>query len=225
MLLAGPLLYPAGYAVGADPAVLIGAILGGSTFGDSISPVSDTTIASAGTQGADIGGVVRSRLKYVVPAGMVAMLLSALLSLTRSTPLTIGVVAPGNAPGAAFAMAVVPVIVIGLLLAKRHLLEGLLIGIFTAVVLSVFLGLLAPSKLLYIDQQALSAKGVLLDGMNRGVAGDGVDRARRPLGDARRHVQATDGGVDRGGSDRCCAPHHAQHRGHAGGRGDDAKER
>ncbi len=45
ILLAGPLLYPAGGAVGASPGVLIGAILAGATFGDSISPISDTTIA------------------------------------------------------------------------------------------------------------------------------------------------------------------------------------
>ena len=60
ILLCAPLLYPAGGELGASPAVLIGAILGGATFGDNISPVSDTTIASATSQGADIGGVVRS---------------------------------------------------------------------------------------------------------------------------------------------------------------------
>ena len=45
IIIGGPLLYPAGAATGADPAMLIGAILGGATFGDSISPISDTTIA------------------------------------------------------------------------------------------------------------------------------------------------------------------------------------
>lgn len=51
ILICGPLLYPAGGGVGAHPAMLVGAILAGSTFGDSISPISDTTIASSGTQG------------------------------------------------------------------------------------------------------------------------------------------------------------------------------
>ena len=46
ILVAGPLLYPAGGAAGAAPAALIGAILAGATWGDSMSPVSDTTIAS-----------------------------------------------------------------------------------------------------------------------------------------------------------------------------------
>lgn len=50
LLLCAPLLYPAGAALGTAPAVLMGAILGGATFGDNVSPVSDTTIASATTQ-------------------------------------------------------------------------------------------------------------------------------------------------------------------------------
>ena len=63
-----PLIYPAGVGSGVQPAVLVGAILGGATFGDNISPVSDTTIASATTQDADLGGVVRSRMRYALPA-------------------------------------------------------------------------------------------------------------------------------------------------------------
>ncbi len=48
IILCAPLLYPAGAALGASPPVLIGAILGGATFGDNISPVSDTvTVAQA----------------------------------------------------------------------------------------------------------------------------------------------------------------------------------
>ncbi len=37
IIIGGPLLDPAGAATGADPAMPIGAILGGATFGDSIS--------------------------------------------------------------------------------------------------------------------------------------------------------------------------------------------
>ena len=76
ILICGPLLYPAAAGAGVHPGALLGAILGGATFGDSISPVSDTTIASAGTQGADIGGTVRARLKYVLPAGAVALVVA-----------------------------------------------------------------------------------------------------------------------------------------------------
>lgn len=72
LILCSPLLYPAGGPLGADPAMLIGAILGGATFGDNLSPVSDTTIASSVTQGAQLGAVVKSRLRYAIPAALIA---------------------------------------------------------------------------------------------------------------------------------------------------------
>lgn len=168
LLLAGPLLYPAGAAVGAHPAVLMGAILGGSTFGDSISPVSDTTIASAGTQGADIGGVVKSRLKYVLPAGAAAAIASALLNLTGDAAVPAAASLP-EVSARGLVMVAVPIVVIALLAAKRHLLEGLLMGILVAVVVAVGLGLLPPSKLLTIDRAAFAARGIVVDGMNRGI--------------------------------------------------------
>lgn len=169
MLLAGPLLYPAGAGVGADPAILIGAILGGATFGDSVSPVSDTTIASAGTQAADIGGVVRSRAKYAVPAGLLAIAGLAAMSLTSGTGAT-GVAAtlPGVSPRG-IPMLLIPLVVIGLLLARRHLLEGLLFGILAAIALALAAGLTSADKLMYIDRASFGARGIVLDGMNRGI--------------------------------------------------------
>ena len=91
ILIAGPLLYPAGVLLGADPATTIGAVLGGAVFGDSISPISDTTIASAFSQNADIAGTVRSRVKYVVPAAVLS-LVAYLVSAARFSS------APGPAP-------------------------------------------------------------------------------------------------------------------------------
>lgn len=75
----GFILYPAGLLLGSNPAVLGGAILSGAAFGDNLAPVSDTTIISATSQTykykegtAEIGGVVKSRFKYVIVAGIIA---------------------------------------------------------------------------------------------------------------------------------------------------------
>ncbi len=75
----GFILYPAGLLLGSNPAVLGGAILSGAAFGDNLAPVSDTTIISATSQTykykegtAEIGGVVKSRFKYVIIAGIIA---------------------------------------------------------------------------------------------------------------------------------------------------------
>ena len=176
IMLAGPLLYPAGGGVGAHPAVLMGAILAGATFGDSISPVSDTTIASAGSQATDIPGTVRSRLKYVIPAGLLALLASVALAAARAGDVPLGVVegvgvaaGTGDASPRGLPMLVVPLVVIALLVARRHLLAGLLAGIALAVALGMALGLLAPSDVLSIDRAAFGAKGVIIDGMSRGI--------------------------------------------------------
>lgn len=186
IMLAGPLLYPAGGALAAPPAVLMGAILAGATFGDSISPVSDTSIASAGSQLTDVPGTVRARLKYVLPAGVLAFAASVLLAM-RGTPslgaLTAGAAGDpggsaagaaagavvGTAGGAALPMLLVPLVVVTMLVRRRHLLEGLFAGIVLALVLGLALGLIAPAKVLYIDTAAFGAKGLIIDGISRGV--------------------------------------------------------
>lgn len=66
-------LYPAGIALGANPALLAGAIVSGGAFGDNLAPVSDTTICSATSQGVDVPGVVKSRLKYALTAGAITL--------------------------------------------------------------------------------------------------------------------------------------------------------
>lgn len=72
-------LYPAGVLLGAHPALLAGAIIGGGAFGDNLAPISDTTISSAASQGTDVGGVVRSRLKYTIAAGAISVALMLVL--------------------------------------------------------------------------------------------------------------------------------------------------
>lgn len=166
ILIAGPLLYPAGAGVGVEPAVLLGAILGGATFGDSISPISDTTIASAGTQGADIGGTVRARLKYVLPAGALACA-AAVVFGSGDLVGTAAAAVDGGARG--LPMALVPALVLGLLLAKRHLVEALLLGVAAAVALALPLGLLRPDQLLSVTPGSVAATSVLIDGVERGV--------------------------------------------------------
>ncbi|HEY7816838.1 MAG TPA: Na+/H+ antiporter NhaC family protein [Vicinamibacteria bacterium] len=166
VLVCGPLLYPAGGALAASPAILMGAILGGATFGDNISPISDTTIATSLTQEADIGGVVRSRLGYALAAAALAL----------SAYLVLGGASGGSGPTPSVAgsyrslvMLVVPVVVLGLLLKGRTLLEGLLAGIALAAAIGLASGLLRFSELIYIDSASYAARGLLIEGMERGI--------------------------------------------------------
>lgn len=67
-------LYPAGIALGAHPALLAGSVISGAAFGDNLAPISDTTICSATSLGVDVPGVVRSRLKYALAAGALTII-------------------------------------------------------------------------------------------------------------------------------------------------------
>ena len=170
ILICAPLLYPAAGVLEASPVVLIGAILAGATFGDNVSPVSDTTIASASSQGAPMGGVVRSRLRYALPAAVVAALVLTLLGG--------GETAATQAPGqgamlegspAALPMLLAPVAAFVMLWRGRGLVESLFSGVAAAVVLALALGLVAPADLVYIDREAFQARGLILDGMEGAV--------------------------------------------------------
>jgi Na+/H+ antiporter NhaC len=166
LVLCAPLLYPAGVAVGAAAPVLMGALLGGATFGDNISPVSDTTIASAGTQGAAVGVVVRSRLRYALPAAGAALVAYAWLGGGGANEPT---TAASTGDPRALPLVLAPLAALALLLAGRHLVQGLLAGGAVAAALALALRLLAPGDLLHVEPGQFRAGGVLLDGLERGV--------------------------------------------------------
>jgi Na+/H+ antiporter NhaC len=168
ILICGPILYPAGVMVGAPPATLAGAILGGATFGDCIAPISDTTIASALSQEADIGGTVRSRLKYVLPAAGVVLLVYILIALTKSAEIHDEVFQSAGSPRG-LPMILVPLAIIFLLLWGRHLLEGLMSGLLLGVVLGLALGLLQPARILSLDIAHFKVNSFIIDGIDRAV--------------------------------------------------------
>lgn len=168
ILICSPLLYPAGGLLGADLPTLAGAIIGGATFGDFIAPISDTTIASALSQKAEIGPTVRSRFKYIIPAVLVAFLgyfLSAYFADNAIT--TIANNLTGDPKG--LPMLLVPVLIIFLFLKGKHLLHGLLMGLMFGVVLGLILGLLPIDKLISLDLENMTAKSFVIDGINRAV--------------------------------------------------------
>ncbi|MEM7202268.1 MAG: Na+/H+ antiporter NhaC family protein [Planctomycetota bacterium] len=168
ILVCGPLLYPAGAGAAAAPPVLIGAILGGATFGDNLSPVSDTTIASSTTQGATMADVVRSRLGFALPAALLAAVAFAVLGGGAPPAATSAGPESEVGPGP-LVMLLAPAASIILLLRRRHLVEGLLVGCGVAVAIGLLGGWIAGSELLWLDRESFVARGLLLEGMERAV--------------------------------------------------------
>lgn len=59
---------------GLSPVLVAGALLGGAMFGDNLSIISDTTIASTRTQGARMKDKFRENLKLALPAAAIVLL-------------------------------------------------------------------------------------------------------------------------------------------------------
>ena len=147
---------------------LAGAIIGGATFGDCIAPVSDTTIATALSQDADIGGTVRTRLKYVLPAAALALLFYAISAGLQSGDV-LQLPPEFEARPLALVMIVVPVVIIYMLLKRKHLFYGLFSGLVAGILVGLLFGLLPQEKLLSLDLDNFRATSFIIDGMNRAV--------------------------------------------------------
>jgi len=168
ILICSPLLYPAGGILGAHLPSLAGAIIGGAAFGDFIAPISDTTIASALSQKAKIGATVKSRIKYIVPAALLALVCYTLTAIWFSD---IGNadenVLSGKPEG--LIMLLVPAFIIYLFLKGKHLLHGLLFGLLFGTVLGLISGFLPVEQLISLDLENFAAKSFVIDGINRAV--------------------------------------------------------
>lgn len=181
ILICAPLLYPAAGVLEAHPTLLIGAILAGATFGDNVSPVSDTTIASASSQRAPMGGVVRSRLRYAVPAAAIAAIVLVVFGGADAPAGTLaanpagqpGALAtqPGTLAGspAALPMLLAPLATFLMLWRGRGLVESLFAGAATAAGVALLFDLIEPADLIHIDTEAFRAQGLILDGMEGAV--------------------------------------------------------
>ncbi|MBN2290524.1 MAG: Na+/H+ antiporter NhaC family protein [Candidatus Glassbacteria bacterium] len=159
-------MYPAGIVLGANPPALMGAILSGAAFGDNLAPVSDTTIVSAATQETDVGGVVRSRLKYSLIAAAVSCILFLVFGGGRSA------VDPGEAASLLAETADptgLPMLIPGLVVfiaavSGLHFLAALNIGIAAAMVTGAVTGIFPLEHLLQLNPGGGSLAGSALSG-------------------------------------------------------------
>ncbi len=158
-------MYPAGILLGSHPGVLMGAIISGAAFGDNLAPISDTTIVSAATQQADVGGVVRSRFPYVLIAATAATLLFFLFGEGRSpgdTQFAERVLAETADP-TGWPMLVPAAVVLVVAISGGHFLMALTAGIVVASLLGTSIGVFTWSDLFYVEP-AGTAGGALVTG-------------------------------------------------------------
>ncbi|MCK9238790.1 Na+/H+ antiporter NhaC family protein [Desulfocurvus sp.] len=163
-----PVLYPAGYFLGADPAMLGLAILSGAAFGDNLAPVSDTTIVSAFTQGATMKDVVRSRFPLAITAATLAAVIFLVFGGGGELRPLPEIQARMDPTGAFMLLALVVVVVSAL--SGRHIIESLIYGNVAAAVVGMLTGHTTLAAIFSIPEKRGISTGIIQDGIN-GVVG------------------------------------------------------
>ena len=146
-----PVLYPAGYFLGADPA-----------------PVSDTTIVSAYTQGASMREVVRSRFPLAMSAAVISGIVFLMFGGGGEVRVLPEIKATLNPSGVFMLLALVVVVVAAL--RGRHIIEALIYGNVTAALVGICAGTLKPGDIFGIPAKAGGSTGIIQSGID-GVVG------------------------------------------------------
>lgn len=163
-----PILFPVGVMAGASPEFMIGAIVSGAAFGDNLGPISDTTIASSATQHAELGTVVKTRMRYSLPAAAGALLLFLLFAKTTAGGAGTGV-SDVSAKPLSLVMLVVPVVIIVLCMMRKHLITALAWGILAGIAAGLLSGIYAVGDLVAFPG-GFSVSGVIIEAVT-GTAG------------------------------------------------------
>lgn len=163
-----PILFPVGVMAGAAPEFMIGAIVSGAAFGDNLGPISDTTIASSATQHADLGTVVKTRMRYSLPAAAGALVLFLLFSKTTEGGPGAGA-ADAQANPLSLIMLVVPVVIIVLCMMRKHLITALSWGILAGMAAGLLSGIYRVEDLIAFPG-GFSVSGAVIEAIT-GTAG------------------------------------------------------
>lgn len=170
MFTAFPIFYPAGLILGGSPMFLAGAIVSGAIFGDNLAPISDTTIASASTQQfrdghpADVGGCVKTRLKYSLVAGCVSVIFFAILGGIGGTFQGGSIDSISNPTSLVM---LIPVIIMLVVATKsRNIFLGIFVGLSLGLITGLACGLFPPSAVFSNDPANNEAGGFLITGIS-----------------------------------------------------------
>ena len=82
----GPIAVGLAQSGGINLALMLGALVGGSMFGDNLSVISDTTIAATRTQNCDMKDKFRMNIKLALPAGIITFILLLIFGTPESKP-------------------------------------------------------------------------------------------------------------------------------------------
>ncbi|MCQ1530197.1 Na+/H+ antiporter NhaC family protein [Lutispora saccharofermentans] len=165
-----PILYPSGILLGAHPLYLAGAILSGAIFGDNVAPISDTTIASATSQRylhkegtADIGGVVATRMKYALAAGLIACVLFYFMGNAGEANIAGKEILMQYMNPKGLIMLIPVVVLLAVAVIKRDIFVAITWGIISGTVIGLVTGIIGFKDIISVENGAL--QGFAIDGI------------------------------------------------------------
>jgi len=167
-----PLFYPAGIALGADQIILAGAILSGCFFGDHISPSSQVTIVSAGTQEDSETGktaeptkVIQNRSLYAIGAAVISAIAFYFLGSAGD-----GINDPAIVEDMSNGTGLWMLVALGLLLfvafKTKNVLFAIVLGIVAAAIIGLFTGLYSLQDFLFFNAETGEMAGLIPDGIS-----------------------------------------------------------
>lgn len=170
-----PVLYPAGILLGADPVFMAAALLGGATFGDNLAPVSDTTIASATTQSyttkegtAEIGGVVSTRFRYSLVAGLITIVLFWIFGGSGHISAEAEAILAQNANPKGLIMLIPIIILLAVAIKTQKIFNAIIWGVLSGTVVGLVAGIITPADILSVQDGAVV--GFLYEGFTKMMA-------------------------------------------------------
>lgn len=166
-----PIFYPPGILLGANGAMLVGALLSGIFLGDTLSPSSqviNTTILTqhdckTGKPG-ELIPTMKARMPYILVIGAISAVLYFLFGSNGGTMGNLEQLAGfSNVKGL---WMLVPIVVLLCVCFKTgDLFIGLSYAIVTGVLVGLVTGLFAPSDIVSINYTAMTLKGIVFDGI------------------------------------------------------------
>ncbi len=158
-----PIFYPSGILLGANPLFLAGAILSGAIFGDNVAPISDTTIASAATQSyknkagsADIGGVVRTRMKYAYASALVSGVLFYFLGGTGEYDAAGRTIMEQYIDPKGLIMLIPVIVLLVVAVTKRDIFIAITWGIISGTAIGLVTGIIGFNDIISVKDGALT---------------------------------------------------------------------
>lgn len=166
-----PIFYPPGILLGANPAMLMGALLSGIFFGDALSPSSqviNTTIMIQhdGTtkEPAQLLNTLKLRMPYVLGVGFLAVALYLFFGGQGGTMGDVSQIAAISSPKGLWMM--VPLLVLLVICFRTgNLFVGLSYAIVTGLAVGLVTGVITFPDIVSIDHATSGMKGIIFEGI------------------------------------------------------------